>query len=360
MAFLVQDDISSYRNSLKSVNAELLQLKSGMKKLIDDGNMLKGEITTLSSQIVNINSTMNSINKKLDDSGFQGFHVQKKADDPNKYEIIRDDGTPAHGLSEGEPNFIAFLYFYHKVLGRESADSTFRARIVVIDDPVSSMDSSSLFIVSSIVRELIAICFNNGSPAKADAPRFIKQIFVLTHNAFFHKEVSYDRLKHYHCVNFYLIKKSNNVSTIDLCTKKDPFSKEPAYEHNYTPVHNSYAALWKEYNEVTSSSALMRIVRQILEYYFIQISGYEGQSLTERILQHEDVFIRQNPDGSENRDLLLSVTAMLHYIGSNARGFNDGLNYVEGSEDVDRIRETFKCIFIAMEQEQHYNMMMGA
>ena len=358
MAFLVQDDISSYRNSLKSVNAELLQLKSGMKKLIDDGNVLKGEITTLSSQIVNIDSTMNSINKKLDDSGFQGFHVQKKADDPNKYEIIRDDGTPAHGLSEGEPNFIAFLYFYHKVLGRESADSTFRARIVVIDDPVSSMDSSSLFIVSSIVRELIAICFNNGSPANADAPRFIKQIFVLTHNAFFHKEVSYDRLKHYHCVNFYLIKKSNNVSTIDLCTKKDPFSKEPAYEHNYTPVHNSYAALWKEYNEVTSSSALMRIVRQILEYYFIQISGYEGQSLSERILQHEDVFIRQNLDGTENRDRLLSVTAMLHYIGSDARGFNDGLNYVEGSEDVNQIRETFKCIFIAMEQEQHYNMMM--
>ena len=360
MAFLVQGDVSSYRNSLNTVNAELQQLKADMKKLIDDGNVLKGEITTLSSQIVNIDSTMNSINKKLADSGFQGFHVQKKADGSNKYEIIRDDGTLAHGLSEGERNFIAFLYFYHKVLGRESVDSTFRDRIVVIDDPVSSMDSSSLFIVSSIVRELIAICFNNGSPAKSDAPRFVKQIFVLTHNSFFHKEVSYDRLKYYHCVNFYLIKKSNNVSTIDLCTKKDPFSKEPAYEHNYTPVHNSYAALWKEYNEVTSSSALMRIVRQILEYYFIQISGYEGQTLTERILKREDVFIRKNPDGSENKDLLLSVTAMLHYIGSDSQGFNDGLNYVEGSEDTETIRETFKRIFEAMEQEQHYQMMISA
>lgn len=358
MAFLVRDDISSYQNSLKVVNAELQQLKIAMKKLIDDGNALKEEITKLSSKIVNIDSTMNSINKKLADSGFQGFKVQKKADDPNKYEIIRDDGSPAHGLSEGERNFIAFLYFYHKVLGRESADSTFRDRIIVIDDPVSSMDSSSLFIASSIVRELISICFNNGSAAKADAPKFIKQIFILTHNAFFHKEVSYDRLKYYHCVNFYLIKKSNNVSTITLCTKKDPFSKEPAYEHNYTPVQNSYAALWREYNEVTSSSALMRIVRQILEYYFIQISGYEGQSLSERILKREDVFIRYNADGSENRDLLLSVTAMLHYIGSDTQGFNDGLNYVEGSEDADRIKETFKCIFTAMEQEQHYQMMI--
>lgn len=355
---LARDDISSYQNSLKAVNVELQQLKIAMNKLIDDGNALKEEITKLSSKIVNIDSTMNSINKKLADSGFQGFKVQKKADDPNKYEIIRDDGSPAHGLSEGERNFIAFLYFYHKVLGRESADSTFRDRIIVIDDPVSSMDSSSLFIVSSIVRELISICFNNGSAAKADTPKFIKQIFILTHNSFFHKEVSYDRLKYYHCVNFYSIKKSNNVSTITLCTKKDPFSKEPAYEHNYTPVQNSYAALWREYNEVTSSSALMRIVRQILEYYFIQISGYEGQSLSERILKREDVFIRYNADGSENRDLLLSVTTMLHYIGSDTQGFNDGLNYVEGSEDADRIKETFKCIFTAMEQEQHYQMMI--
>lgn len=225
MAFLVHGDVSSYRNSLNTVNAELQRLKADMKKLIDDGNVLKKEIITLSSQIVNIDSTMNRINKKLDDSCFQGFHVQKKTDDPNKYEAIRDDGTPAHGLSEEERNFISFLYFYHKVLGRETADSTFRNRIVVIDAPVSSMDSSSLFIMSSIVRELISIGFNNGSPAKPNAPRFIKQIFVLTHNAFFHKKVSYD---------------------------------------------------WKEYNEVISSSSMMRIVRQILEYYFIQISGYEG------------------------------------------------------------------------------------
>ncbi|WKY46215.1 AAA family ATPase [Eubacteriaceae bacterium ES2] len=358
MAFLVKDDIASYNTSLATVNTELLQLKAEIKKLIAEGNSLKAEITEISSQIVNIDSTMNSINKKLADSGFQGFKVQKKADEPNKYEIIRDDGSPAHGLSEGERNFIAFLYFYHKVLGRESADSTFKDRIVVIDDPVSSMDSSSLFIVSSIVRELISMCFNNGSPAKSDAPLFIKQIFILTHNAFFHKEVSYDKIKHFHCVNFYLIKKSDNVSTIKLCTKKDPFSTTPSIVHNYTPVHNSYAALWKEFKEVTSTTALMRIVRQILEYYFIQISGYEGQSLTDRILNREDVFIQQNSDGSENRDLLHSVNAMLHYIGAEAQGFNDGLNYIEGSEDAEKIKETFKCIYIAMEQEQHYQMML--
>lgn len=245
---------------------------------------------------------MNSINQKLTDSGFQGFHIHKKKDEPNKYEIIRDDGTPAHGLSEGERNFIAFLYFYHKVLGRETADSEFKNRIVVIDDPVSSIDSSSLFIVSSIVREILSVCLNNGTAAKHDAPRFINQMFVLTHNAFFHKEVSYAKLKYYHCVNIYLVKKAGNVSTIDLCVRKNSFSEEPAIEHNFSPVHNSYTALWKEYKEVLSPTALLRVVRQILEYYFIQISGYEEQSLTERILKNEEVFIHINADGSVEQE----------------------------------------------------------
>lgn len=360
MAFINADDIASYHSDIKAVETEIKTLKDALEQMATGGKKLNAEISQLSSQIVNVDSTMNSINQKLADSGFQGFHIQKKRNEPNKYEIIRDDGSPAHGLSEGERNFIAFLYFYHKVLGRETADSAFKDRIVVIDDPVSSMDSSSLFIVSSIVRELLSVCLNNGTAAKQKAPRFIKQMFVLTHNAFFHKEVSYAKLKYYHCVNFYLVKKAGNVSTIDLCVRKDPFSEKPAVEHNFSPVHNSYAALWKEYKEVTSSTALLRVVRQILEYYFIQISGYEGQNLTERITKHEEIFIRTNADGTENKDLLQSVNTLLRYVGSDLQGFNDGLDYIDGTTDTETIRNTFHKIFIAMEQEQHYEMMMNS
>lgn len=358
MAFLVEDEVSKYRNNLQSLDKESRDLELELQRLTEEGTTLSADIVELSKQIVNIDSTMNSINKKLDDSGFQGFKFRKKQNDQHKYEIVRDDGSPGRGLSEGERNFLAFLYFYHKVQGRESAESTFRDRIVVIDDPVSSMDSSSLFIVSSIVRELMSICYNNGYPCEANVPQYIKQMFILTHNAFFHKEVSYHMLKHFRCVNFYLIKKARNVSTIELCVRKDPLSDTPAYPSNFTPVTNSYTALWKEYKEVTSPSALLRVVRQILEYYFIQISGYESQNLTERIMADEGVFCTENEDGTVNRDLIFTVSAMLRYIGSESTGFNDGLNYVEGSEDIVRIRETFERIFTAMEQRQHYKMMI--
>lgn len=110
---------------------------------------------------------------------------------------------------------------------------------------------------------------------------------------------------------------------------------------------------------MTAANALLRIVRQILEYYFIQRSGYEGQNLIERILKREKIFIQTNADSSENKDLLQSVNVLLRYVGSDLHGFNDGLDYEEGFIDVDAIRITFHKIFIAMEQERHYEMMMN-
>jgi len=91
----------------------------------------------------------------------------------------------AENLSEGERNFIAFLYFHQLVLGSEDADAVVKDRIVVIDDPVSSMDSSALFVVGALVRDMIAIC-NPDFTTKENAKDSIKQLFILTHNAFFH------------------------------------------------------------------------------------------------------------------------------------------------------------------------------
>ncbi len=64
---------------------------------------------------------------------------------------MRQDGTVADKLSEGERNFIAFLYFYHLVRGSLTDSDVSKDKIVVIDDPVLSMDSSVLFIVSTLV-----------------------------------------------------------------------------------------------------------------------------------------------------------------------------------------------------------------
>jgi hypothetical protein len=42
--------------------------------------------------------------------------------------------------------------------------------------------------------------------------------------------------------------------------------------------------LWDEYKEVKSAVPLMNVIRRILEYYFLQLCGYEGSTLRKVIL----------------------------------------------------------------------------
>ena len=156
----------------------------------------------------------------LADTGFQGFILREKEDTPNVYEVIRTEtGKVAENLSEGERNFIAFLYFHQLVLGSLEADSVVRDKIVVIDDPVSSMDSSTLFVVGALVRDMIAIC-NPDYVTKEHPKDYIKQLFILTHNAFFHQEVTYNQAQHYRFVSFFEIVKIDNSSDVINTIKK--------------------------------------------------------------------------------------------------------------------------------------------
>lgn len=170
------------------------------------------------------------------------------------------------------------------------------------------------------------------------------------------QEISYDRVKYDHCVNFYLIKKSSNVSTVTHCFKKDAFSAEPAIAHNYSPVQNSYAALWHEYKEVKSALALKRVMRHILEYYFIQVSGFQGQELHGRVFKDESIF--NDSSGLRDDTLVHSINMLLQYVGSDHQGFNAGFDYVDDTEDISSLGSTFEKIFEAMGQDQHYRMMM--
>ncbi len=359
LAYTVRDEIKRYKTTKAALDKEINALSTQFTTYKNDVKNITGEISDLNKQIVNTKATIDSINALLRDSGFQGFSMREKVGSPNVYEIIRPNGNIAENLSEGERNFIAFLYFYHLVRGSETADEVIQDKIVVIDDPVSSMDSSSLFIVSALVREMIDICENNAEEREYIVQgNFIKQIFILTHNAYFHREVTYNQVKHYQYVNFYLIKKADNKSSIKLFEDRNPDS--PTEMININPVKNSYAALWEEYKTTTAAIPLMNIIRRILEYYFLQLCGYDGETIRQCILKkNKNKFISLDENGKEDCTQYQMVSAMLSYISANSIGMNDGLNYVEDCVDVEQCKETFKMIFTLMNQEQHYKMMMG-
>lgn len=359
LAFILAADVKSYLDEDAQLDKDIAEITERGKKLKKEIDELTTEISALNKHNANTEAAIDSINKILRDSGFQGFSIRAKADVENVYEVIREDGSVAENLSEGERNFIAFLYFYHQVRGSMNSEEL-KEKIVVIDDPVSSMDSTALFLVSAIVREMVNVCRNNTEYLNPKVPGdYIKQLFVLTHNVYFHREVTYQQVGYYNCTSFYMIRKNDNISTIKLCKRQ---SKDvPTEEENYNPVQNSYAALWDELRDIKSTIPALNVMRRILEYYFLQLCGYEGSDLREIVLEkpeNRNKFIKQVEGEKPDMTDYQLASSLLAYI-NNPNGISDGLNYVEDCEDVDAYKRVFQMIFEALGQSQHYKMMTG-
>ena len=359
LAFLLASEVKNYQDEIDRLNKEIADITARGQQLRKDLISLNVEISELNKHNANTEAAIDSINKILRDSGFQGFSLHAKGGVENVYEVIREDGSVAENLSEGERNFIAFLYFYHQVRGSMTSEEL-KEKIVVIDDPVSSMDNTALFLVSAIVREMINVCRNNTEYLNPKVPGdYIKQLFILTHNVYFHREVTYQQVGYYNCTSFYMIRKNDNISTIKHCTRQ---SKEtPSENENYNPVQNSYAALWDELRDLQSTIPALNVMRRILEYYFLQLCGYEGSDLRELVLENEEnrkKFIKQVEGQKPDMTDYQLASSLLAYI-NNPNGISDGLNYVEDCDDVDAYKRVFKMIFEVLQQSQHYQMMTG-
>lgn len=85
--------------------------------------------------------------------------------------VIRRDGQIARDLSEGERTAIALLYFLRSL---DADEFDLRKGVVVLDDPVSSLDASALYMASAFIRE---------------RTRDSGQLFILTHNFTFFREI---------------------------------------------------------------------------------------------------------------------------------------------------------------------------
>src|SRR5699024_9005214 len=136
------------------------------------------------------------------------------------------------------------LYFYQLINGSNVQSKVNTERTIVIDDPISSLDSNILFIVSNLINGLKKEVRNKHSN--------FKQLIILTHNVYFHKEISFNKGKGNQKQGdetFWVIRKVDNVS----CVK----------EYSENPIKNSYELLWKELKENPNSITTPNIMRRI-------------------------------------------------------------------------------------------------
>ena len=124
-------------------------------------DLLESRIRANRLKISNSHQAAEDLSKKL--TSFLGRSDLRFEPEGEGYRIMRFDRA-AKRLSEGEKTAITFLYF---VVGLQAQDFQIADGIVVIDDPISSLDSSSVYQAFSFLKNSVK-----------DA----RQIFLLTHN----------------------------------------------------------------------------------------------------------------------------------------------------------------------------------
>lgn len=176
------------------------------------------------------------------------------------YTITRN-GKPALNLSEGERTAIAFMHFL-KSLSDTSFDLAHG--VVVIDDPVSSLDENSLYCASGYLQSKTS---NAG------------QLFVLTHNFTFFRQVRSwlnslpgqkkpDISKH--SAHFYMLSSGmSGASRTSLLGPLDPLLRDFESEYQYLFKCVYEAAHISEERSIAEYYGLPNIARRLLESFLM-------------------------------------------------------------------------------------------
>lgn len=284
------------------------------------------ELRELERSVTSVQPTVNEINALLASFGFSGFKLRTAGERDHLYEIVRDSGDNAAAtLSEGEKSFVSFLYFYHLLRGSVSETGVTSDRIVVFDDPVSSLDSDVLFIVSALIKRVLKeACEETGQ---------IKQVFVLTHNIYFHKEVSFDPKRGVECrahETFWIVRKLEGASKI--------------VSYKYNPIKTSYELLWAEVrNPNRSNMTIQNTLRRIVENYFKILGNVDTDTIVAQF------------SGKDQQ----VCSSLFSWVNDGSHSTHDDFYVSVDDGIVARYLDVFRRIFEKTGHHAHYAMMIG-
>lgn len=316
----------AYKTSSGDLDSAINSLTDQITQRDEELQKKRQELEDTEKEITSIQPTIVAINKLLRSFGFVNFHLVEGADE-GFYEVKRPNGEDAKGtLSEGEKSFITFLYFYHHIKGSLSASGANTDRIVVFDDPVSSLDADILFIVCNLIKGVV-----NEMRAGSST---IKQVFVLTHNIYFHKEITFHKDRNgadaMRDETFWIVRKAATRSELVSSSEN--------------PIKSSYELLWREVRQKPpSETAIQNVMRRILEHYFKFFGGIAPEEIVEKF------------EGQE----MMICASLFSWINDGSHFANDDLFMSCDPGQVDRYLTVFRRIFEENDHGGHYKMMMG-
>lgn len=320
-------EITTFTTKKSGIEKGIANLENQLKQKLDDYKKLDAEIKKLNKNVTSIQPTIDEINRLLKSYGFLNFEIVP-AEEEGFYKIQREDGTIAETtLSEGEVTFITFLYYLQLAKGGLSEDQVNNERVLIIDDPISSLDSNVLFVVSTLIKDII----KNIKEGKGA----IKQLILLTHNVYFHKEVSFINGRTDKCnkTNYWILRKNNKITSLQS------FGMD-------NPIHSSYELLWQELKseDVKSCLTIQNIMRRIIENYFKLLGKYGDDELILKFQTKEEQEI---------------CRSLISWINDGSHSINDDLFVELQDRTIETYKQVFKDIFVLTDHEGHYKMMMN-
>ena len=322
----LKDTLADYARDFNHKVRAIDGITESMNRATIDITIADAEIAKIETSLTSVKPTVIAINRILKDFGFRSFSLDPACAE-NSYRLIRSDGTDAKAtLSEGEKTFVTFLYFYHLLKGSISTSGIITDRIIVIDDPVSSLDSDVLFIVSSLIKKLFNEVRQKGSN--------IKQVFVLTHNVHFHKEITFNPQRN----------KDDSIKdeTFWVVRKPDNFSRIEKFENN--PIKTSYQLLWAELTKnPLPALTIQNTMRRILENYFKILGNIDTHILIEKFEGHEKI----------------QCQSLISWVNDGSHYSPDDLYVAISDNMAHSYLKIFFKVFKAMDHMPHYKMMMG-
>lgn len=289
-------------------------------------------ISGLRSSISNTSEVADRINKLLAAMGFRRFKITVADTVTGGYRVVREDGTTAvDTLSEGERSFLCFAYFWESLAGSAVSGGQAEDVVAVIDDPISSLDSDSLFIVAAYIREAAM------ATTKGDSN--VRQVIVLTHNTQFHHEAAYTSTRHNSSERHYyrLVKQQAGYT----CVVDDG---------NRSKIRGTYPLLWEAICDSARSQdesdlvlvGVVNIVRRIIEGYFKTIGNVQDY---------------QRPNYLDPTDE--RIIAMFHiWASSGSHTIADDFDQTIDIGGTKQFLRLFQRYFVLVGHESHFQMMV--
>lgn len=309
--------ITAYQTNESIIDKNVKEIKKVIGTIENEKRGYRGTITEQQKLTVNIDTAVANINNGLLELGIDSFRLAKHSD--IFYRIVRDNQSSKTflTLSEGEKMIITFLYFIEICTGKQDATDTAQKKIVVIDDPISSLSHIYVFNIGQLIKRHFTGTVSN-----------FEQVFILTHCLYFFYDLCFSKKedREIHQNLFRIIKNSNGSTILSM---------------HYQEIQNDYQSYWRVIKDEKQSPALIaNCMRNIVEYFF----GFIEKSELSNVFQKKELKADK-------------YQAFYRYVNRESHSISQNIFDIK-EFDYQIFKDAFRLIFELTGYENHYKKMM--